>query len=102
MLDFGVIHACEWRLRNPIRPFSYKFQGIFNASVFSELGEHTESKMIIFTSGPLDVTKTGNGERGTRNGEPGPGVWERVYSGNPLENSTWRTYKKKRQQFGEM
>ena len=33
--------------------FSYKFQGIFNSSVFSELTEHTESKMIIFTSGPL-------------------------------------------------
>jgi len=33
--------------------FSYKFQGIFNASVFSQLAEHTESKMIIFTSGPL-------------------------------------------------
>jgi len=32
--------------------FSYKFQGIFNAGVFSELAEHTESKMIIFTSGP--------------------------------------------------
>ena len=33
--------------------FSYKFQGIFNSSVFSELTEHTESKMIIFTSGLL-------------------------------------------------
>ena len=32
--------------------FSYKCQGIFNTSVFSELTEHTESKMIIFTSGP--------------------------------------------------
>ena len=32
---------------------SYKLQGIFNSSVFSELTEHTESKMIIFTSGPL-------------------------------------------------
>ena len=32
--------------------FSYKFQGIFNvfnASVFSELAVHTETKMIIFT-----------------------------------------------------
>ena len=27
--------------------FSYKFQGIFNASVFSELAVHTETKMII-------------------------------------------------------
>jgi len=33
--------------------FSYKYQGIFNVSLFSELAEHTESKMIIFTSGPL-------------------------------------------------
>ena len=32
---------------------SYKFQGIFNSSVFGELTEHTESKMMIFTSGPL-------------------------------------------------
>ena len=33
--------------------FSCKFQGIFNASVFSELAVHSESKMIIFMSGPL-------------------------------------------------
>ena len=52
-----------------------------------------------------DVTNTGNGERGTGNGErgtgneePGTGVWERVYSGNPLENSKWRTKQKKRPQ----
>ena len=32
---------------------SYKLQEIFNSSVFSELTERTESKMIIFTSGPL-------------------------------------------------
>ena len=32
---------------------SYKFQGIFNSSVFGELTEHTKSKIIIFTSGPL-------------------------------------------------
>ena len=39
-----------------------------------------------------DVTKTGNGERGTGNGErgTGTGVWERVYSGNPPENSKWQ------------
>ena len=41
---------------------------------------------------------TGNGERGTGNGEPGTGVWERVYSGNSLENSKWRTKQKKRPQ----
>ena len=38
-----------------------------------------------------DVTNIRNGERGTRNGEPGTGVWERVYSGNPPEKSKWRT-----------
>ena len=37
---------------------SYKLQGIFNSIVFSELTEHTESKMIIFTSGPLQSLKT--------------------------------------------
>ncbi len=32
----------------------------------------------------VDATKSGNGERGTGNDrEPGTGVWERVYSGNP-------------------
>ena len=33
--------------------FSYKFQGIFNATVFSELAHHTKTKMISFTIGPL-------------------------------------------------
>jgi len=33
--------------------FSYKFQGVFTANVFSELSLHTESKMIIFTIGLL-------------------------------------------------
>ena len=43
-----------------------------------------------------DVTNTGNGE-------PGTGVWEQVYSGNPLESSKWRSRPKKRleeKQFG--
>ena len=31
----------------------YRIQWIFNANVFSELAVHTESKMIIFTSGLL-------------------------------------------------
>ena len=35
-----------------------------------------------------DVTNTGNGERGT-------GVWEVMYSGNPIENSKWRSKQKK-------
>ena len=39
------------KLNPPV--FSCKFQGIFNSSVLSELTEHTESKMIIFTSGAL-------------------------------------------------
>ena len=46
----------------------------------------------------LLISGTGNGERGTGNGEPGTGVWERVYSGNSLENSKWRTKQKKRPQ----
>ena len=40
---------------------------------------------------------------GTGNGEPGTGVWEQVYSGNPLENLKWRSKQKKRleeKQFG--
>ena len=45
---------------------------------------------------------TGNGERGTGNGEPGTGVWERVYSGNPPNNSKWRTKENKREQFGKI
>ena len=31
---------------------------------------------------------------GTGNGEPGTGAWERVYSGNPPDNSRWRKEKK--------
>ena len=36
----------------------------------------------------MDVTNPGNGE-------PGTGVWELMYSGNPLENSKWRSKQKK-------
>ena len=46
------MHA-KWPLKPNPPDFSYKFQGIFNPSVFSELNEHTEtteSKMTIFTS----------------------------------------------------
>ena len=32
---------------------------------------------------------------GTGNGERGTGVWERVYSGFPHNNSKWRTQEKK-------
>ena len=39
-------------------------------------------------------------ERGTGNGEPRTGVWELVYSGNPIENSKWRTKQKKRLEQG--
>ena len=46
-------HACEWPLKTPTNVFIYRFQEIFNAKVFSELAVYTESKMIIFTSGPL-------------------------------------------------
>ena len=48
-----------------------------------------------------DVTYSGNRERGNR--ERGTAVWEEVYSGNPLENSKWRSTQKKRledNQFG--
>ena len=38
--------------------FSYKFQGNFYSSVFEELTEHTESKLIIFTSGSLLILHT--------------------------------------------
>ena len=46
-----------------------------------------------------DVTKIRNGERGTGNGEPGTGVWERVYRGNPHENSKWLTKPGKESEF---
>ena len=38
-----------------------------------------------------DVTNTGNGE-------PGTGVWELMYSGNPLESSKWRSKEKARRE----
>jgi len=37
--------------KKPTNVSIYRFQGIFNADVFSELAVHTESKMIMFTSG---------------------------------------------------
>ena len=37
----------------------------------------------------LDVTKTGNGERGAGSGERGTEVWERVVSGNLHKNPIW-------------
>ena len=52
-----------------------------------------------------DVTKTGNGERETyrkvENRERGTEVLERVYSGDPPDNSEWRTKEKKREQIDE-
>ena len=53
-------------------------------------------KKTMFSIFDRDVTNTGNGERGTGNGEPGTGVWERVYNGNPPDNSKWRTKEKKK------
>ena len=64
----------------------------------------TLQETYVFFSVPVDspyirdVTKTRNWERGTGNTEPGTGVWERMYSGNPPKNSTWRTKEKKREQ----
>ena len=49
------MHANNEKPDPPI--FSYKFQGIFNATVISELAHHTETKMIILQ---LDHCKTGN------------------------------------------
>ena len=45
---------------------SYKFQGIFNASVFSELAHPTETKMTIFTSGPLQGFRLFSGKLARR------------------------------------
>jgi len=55
LLDFGVVHACEWSLKNPTNAnvFIYRLQGMVNANVLSELAVHIESKMIIFASGLL-------------------------------------------------
>jgi len=55
LLAFGVIHACQWPLRNPTCPLSvinFK-EYLGNANVFSELAVLTESKMVFFTTGPL-------------------------------------------------
>ena len=57
---------------------------------------HKNNWKHVFIIFVMDVTNTGNGERGTGNGEPGTGVWELMYSGNPLENSKWRSKQKKR------
>ena len=49
--------------------FSYKFQGIFNVfntSVFSELAVHTETKMIIFVSGPWQGSRLFSGKSARR------------------------------------
>ena len=42
-------HSCmQMAVEKPnLSVFSYKLQGVFNSSVFSELPEHTESKIII-------------------------------------------------------
>jgi len=47
LLDLQVIHACESQQTSLLVYFKEQ------ADVFSELAMHTESKMIIFTSGPL-------------------------------------------------
>ena len=40
-------------VEKPEKRLHFFFQGIFNANVFSELAVHSESKIIILTSGPL-------------------------------------------------
>ena len=47
LLDFGVIHACEWSLKNPTNNFIYGFQGVFIANVFSVQAVHIEKKNRI-------------------------------------------------------
>jgi len=37
LLTLGFIHACEWPLKTLSNIFIYRFQGTFNANVFSEL-----------------------------------------------------------------
>ena len=45
LLVLGVIHACEWPLKNPTNVF----EGVFNANVFYSVQVvHIESKMVIF------------------------------------------------------
>ena len=44
----------------------------------------------------MDVTKTGNGERGAA-GKRGTEVWERVVSGNLHKNPKWRSKKRERE-----
>ena len=47
-------HSCmRMAVDNQTNVFIYRFQGIFNANIVSELAVHSESKMKIFTSGPL-------------------------------------------------
>ena len=40
MLDFGVIHDCEWSLKHPTNVSIYGFHGVFIANVFSVLAVH--------------------------------------------------------------
>ena len=44
----GVIHACEWPLKNQTNVFIEGFEGVFNANILSVLAVHIESKMITF------------------------------------------------------
>ena len=57
-----------------------------NSQMFISVSEINPQN--VFGAFHLVVTKSGNGERGT-------GVWERVYSGFPHNNSKWRTQEKK-------
>ena len=63
--------------------------------VFYEAYEEVGVGMLLIRGTGNGERGTGNGERGTRNGEPGTGVWELMYSGNPVENSKWRSKQKK-------
>ena len=61
-------HSCmRMAVEKPGPPvFSHKFQGKFNASVFSELAHHTETKMTIFTTWPLQGFRLFSGKSARR------------------------------------
>ena len=62
--------------------------------------EKAVSRIATESTRRMDVTNTGNGDRGPGTGDRGTseqrnlGIWELVYSGNPLENSKWLTKQK--------
>ena len=62
----------------------------------------TATSSFVETSSLMDVTKTGNGERGAGSGERGTEVWERVVSGNLHKNPKWPVMAGKDQEPGKI